>query len=347
MRHLDVVLHPPPLDGGGRVRLLPLPRAPDVKGKLVPLRLELMRERGGSVQREVLLLARRQKVHEEDDHHRQELKQVSEQIIRVLRPLLAVARAEPRPGTRLPPALLIRPVRPVVRPAPVRPEPNPRPAREPAAEEHVEDLRRVDILLVVTPAVRAAMHAAAAAKGRLARVGILRAVPVVRRLLIRVGQARERARNLFEHLVRASRLALVRVELQRGLSVRLFDLVVGRAPLDAEDLVVVVVRASYPGHEGLLLGGSLDVLRGLVGRRRARGGTPPCALVARPIHPVFLPVRSRSARRPARARRRGPTPPRVHVQPPRGDRVDETLRLGTHRVGVQPRALLGVLERAI
>mmetsp|Transcript_10800 Transcript_10800/g.46775 ORF Transcript_10800/g.46775 Transcript_10800/m.46775 type:complete len:300 (+) Transcript_10800:397-1296(+) len=266
-----------------------------------------MRERGGSVQREVLLLARRQKVHEEDDHHRQELKQVSEQIIRVLRPLLAAPRVEPRP-TRLPPALLIRPVRPVVRAAPVRREPNPRPAREPAApEEHVEDLRRVDILLVVTPAPRAAMNAAA--KGRLARVGILRAVPVVRRLLIRVGQARERARNLFEHLVRARRLALVRVELQRGLSVRLFDLVVGRAPLDAEDLVVVVVGPPYPGHEGLLLGGSLDVLRGLVGRRRARGGTPPRALVARPIHPVFLPVRSRSARRPARARRRRPTPP--------------------------------------
>ena len=310
----------------------------------MPLRLELMRERGGSVQREVLLLARRQKVHEEDDHHRQELKQVSEQIIRVLRPLLAVARAEPRPGTRLPPALLIRPVRPVVRPAPVRPEPNPRPAREPAAEEHVEDLRRVDILLVVTPAVP---HAAAALEGRLARVGILRAVPVVRRLLIRVGQARERARHLLEHLVRSRRLALVRVEFQRGLSVRLFDRLVGRAPLDAEDPVVVVFGPPYPGHESLLLGGSLDVLRGLVGRRRARGGTPPCALVARPIHPVFLPVRSRSARPTARARRRGPTPPRVHVQPPRGDRIDETLRLGTHRVGVQPRALLGVLERAI
>src|SRR5581483_9119495 len=117
-----------------------------------------------------------------------------------------------------------------------------------AEDAHLlEEIREVDVAQVLLPAgaeaiepVRRRAEILAGAKARAERV--------VGRALFLVAQRLVGFRDVLELLLGIRLLGDVRVILARELAVRLLDLVLTRAALDAEDFVIILVF--HPGYMG-------------------------------------------------------------------------------------------------
>ena len=104
------------------------------------------------------------------------------------------------------------------------------------SEEHVEDLRRVDILLELALPESVASGL---------RVAGFFACQVIHFSLLLIHQTGIRSANFLKGVCGLRRMVFIRMELNRQLLVRLFDVVFGGRSWEAQDLVVVLLAEDF------------------------------------------------------------------------------------------------------